>query len=104
MDIATAAGAAEKAVEAVMKIEPMIVGGISMFVPGAAPVAAVVQPWIVLVAPYLERALADIAKSNGGDALNAFLELLQHVSKGQPNSSILSASPGAADPSRSGSG
>jgi hypothetical protein len=85
--------AAEKVVEGVMRVEPMIATGISMFVPGAAPVVAMVQPWMVLAAPYLERALDDIAKGNSGDVLGAFLELMQHVSKGGPNSPILSASP-----------
>lgn len=83
------ADTAEKAVESVMKVEPMIAGAVGMFVPGAAPIVAMVQPWIVLAAPYLERALTDIGASNGGDVLNAFLELMQHVSRGQPNSPVL---------------
>jgi len=88
---AGAAAAAEKVVESVMKVEPMIATGVGMFVPGAAPIMAMVQPWLVLAAPFLERALNDVAAGNNGDVLSAFFELIQHVSKGQPNSPILSA-------------
>jgi len=91
-----AAAVAEKAVEAVMKVEPMIATGVGMFVPGAAPILAMVQPWIVLAAPYLERALDDVAKGNNGDVLGAFLELMEHVSKNQPNSPILTPDASAA--------
>lgn len=91
VNISGAASVAEEGVAAVMKVEPMIATGVGMFVPGAAPIIASVQPWVVLAAPYLERALDDIAKSNGSDVLNAFLELMQHVSKGQANSSVLSS-------------
>jgi cobalamin synthase len=84
-----AAAVAEKAVEAVMRVEPMIAGGIGMFVPGAAPILVLVQPWIVLAAPFLERALNDVTAGNNGDVLSAFFELIQHISKGQPNSPIL---------------
>jgi hypothetical protein len=94
-----AAAVAEKAVEAVMKVEPMIVTGVGMFVPGAAPILAMVQPWIVLAAPFLERALNDVAAGNNGDVLTAFFELIQHISKGQPNSPILTP-----DASTQGSG
>lgn len=89
IDVSGAAAAAEKAVENVMKVEPYAASVAGMFVPGAAPIVAAVQPWILMVAPYLERALTDIAQGNGGDILNAIPELLQHVSKGQPNSSVL---------------
>jgi hypothetical protein len=87
---AGAAAVAEKVVEDVMKVEPMIASGVGMFVPGAAPILAMVQPWIVMAAPYLERALTDISSGNGNDVLGAFIELMQHVSKGGPNSPILS--------------
>jgi hypothetical protein len=88
--MAGAAVAAEKVVEGVMKVEPIVASGL-MFVPGAAPVIALVQPFVVMAAPFLERALTDISGSNGGDMLNAFIELMQHISKGQPNSPILSS-------------
>jgi hypothetical protein len=106
--IAAAAATAEKVVEQVMRVEPMVAGIAGMFVPGLS----LVQPWIVMAAPFLERALTDIAANNGGDVLSAFMELLQHVSSGQPNSPVLAgvptAFPGAssatADPSAQGSG
>jgi TRAP-type C4-dicarboxylate transport system substrate-binding protein len=84
------ASTASAVVKDIMKVEPMVVGTIGMFVPGAAPIVALVQPWIVMAAPFLERALDDITHSKNGDALNALLELLGHISKGMPNSPILS--------------
>jgi hypothetical protein len=90
IDVSGAAATAEKVIEDVMKVEPAIMTGVGMFVPGAAPITAMVQPWILMAAPYLERALTDIASGNGGDILNAIPELLQHISKGQPNSAVLS--------------
>ncbi len=99
--IAGAAAAAEQVVENVMKVEPMIAGIAGMFVPQIA----LVQPWILMVAPYLERALKDVSAGSNGDALTGILELIQHVSKGQPNSPILSAPTGPSqDPSAQGSG
>jgi len=94
--IPAAAAAAEKVVEQVMRVEPMVAGIAGMFVPGLS----LVQPWIVMAAPFLERALTDIANSNGGDVLSAFMELMQHVSGGQPNSVVLSppTSSAAANP------
>jgi hypothetical protein len=94
--IAAAAATAEKVVESVMKVEPMVAGIAGMFVPGLS----LVQPWIVMAAPFLERALNDIAANNGGDILSAFMELMQHVSKGQPNSGALVGS--SSDPSAQG--
>lgn len=102
VDIKSAAATAEKVIEGVMKVEPTIVGVTSMFVPGAAPVLAMVQPWVLTVVPYVEKALTQIAAGNGGDAFGAFLELLQHVSKGQPNSAALAQD--GLDPSKAGSG
>jgi hypothetical protein len=95
MDIASAAGAAETAIEQVMKVEPMIATGVSMLVPGAAPVVATVQPFVVMAAPFIERALTSIAAKNGGDAFSALLDLLNHISPGRPNSAILSPSSSA---------
>lgn len=89
IDMSGAATTAEKVVEDVMKIEPTIIAGVGMFVPGAAPIVAAVQPWIVFAAPYLERALNDVAASNGGDVMSGIIEILQHISKGQPNSTVL---------------
>lgn len=89
MSVPEMAGAAEEVVKSVMRVEPMIAGIAGMFVPGLS----LVQPWIIMLAPYLERALDDIAKGNNGDVLGAFMELIQHLSSGQPNSSVLSAAP-----------
>jgi hypothetical protein len=103
MDVASAAGTAEKVIEGVMKVEPIIVGATGMFVPGAAPIIAMVQPWVITAVPFIERALKAIEAGNGGDSFSAFVELLQHVSKGLPNSPILSPS-SSQDPSAQGSG
>ena len=90
MDIKAAAATAEGVVEAIAKVEPMAATMASMFVPGAAPVVAMVQPQILIAIPFLERALKDIAASNGGDVMSGMIELLQHLTVGQPNSPILS--------------
>lgn len=97
--IAAAAAAAEKVVEQVMKVEPMVAGIAGMFVPGVS----LVQPWIIMLAPFLERALMDIANNNNGDVLAAFMELMQHITAGQPNSNALT-SPVSGSTSGMGSG
>lgn len=98
--IQAAAAAAEKVVTDIMKVEPMVAGIAGMFVPGVA----VVQPWIIMAAPYLERALNDIATNNGGDVLTAFMELMQHISAGQPNAMPLGPASTEDDPSPSTQG
>jgi len=102
------AASTEKVIETVMKVEPTIVGISSMFVPGAGPVLALVQPWVMTAVPYIEKALNDIASGNNSDLFSAFIELLQHVSKGGPNSPILSGpavtTSTSTDPSAVGSG
>lgn len=99
VDVKTIAGEAEKVVEAVVKIEPFV-STMAMFVPGAQPIMAVVHPAVVMAAPYIEKALHELAAGHNGDAFTAFIELLRHVSKGQPNSPML----GTPDPSAQGSG
>lgn len=89
-DIKTVAATAEQVVESVMKVEPTVATMAGMFVPGAAPIVAMVQPWILGLIPYLERALNDVAAGNGGDLMGAGIEVLQHISKGHPNSPALS--------------
>ena len=91
----TIATTTEKVIEGVMKVEPTLVGISSMFIPGAAPIAAMVQPWVMTVVPFIEKALKDIAADKNGDAFGAFIELLQHVSKGGPNSPVLAPPPQA---------
>jgi hypothetical protein len=95
-DIAGMAATAEKVVEGVMKIEPMLVTGLGMFVPGAAPIVAVVQPAVAMAAPFVEQALTALAKNNGGDAFAAFVALLQHLTPGLPNSPVLAPMPAPA--------
>lgn len=92
VDVSGIAANVEKGIEAAMKIEPTVASMAGMFVPGAAPIVAMVQPWIVFAAPYLERALNDVASNNGGDVMSAVIEVLQHVTKGMPNSSALTPS------------
>lgn len=84
---------AETVIEDIMKVEPTIASIAGMFVPGAAPIVAVVQPAIVAAAPFVENALNSLAAGNGGDALTAFIQLLQHLSPTQPNSPILTPAP-----------
>jgi hypothetical protein len=88
--IGEVAGSAEKVLESVMRVEPTIVSVSSIFLPGVGPVAAMVQPWVLTIVPYMEKALTDIASGNNTDLFSAFIELLQHVSKGGPNSPVLS--------------
>jgi hypothetical protein len=76
---------AEAGLEAAVKVEESAAPIISIFVPQMS----LVQPWIILLAPFLERALNDIASNNGTDLFNAIPELIQHVSKGMPNSPAL---------------
>jgi len=61
-----------------------------MFVPGAAPIVAIVQPEVMLAAPFIENALKAIAAGNNGDVMTSFIQLLQHMTPGQPNASALS--------------
>ena len=91
MDISATAATADKVVKEIAKIEPTIAGVTGMFVPGAGPFIALAQPWIATGLSYLDRALADIAAKNGGDMAKAFLELLNHLTSGQPNSAALGA-------------
>jgi hypothetical protein len=104
-DLAGLAGNASDMAKRVMQFEPMVAGMVSMFFPPAA----VAQPFIVMAMPFVIRALDDIAKSNGGDMIGAFLELAQHLTKGAQNSPVLTSpttmdTPASQDPSAQGSG
>ncbi len=88
--IGEAAGETEKIIEAVMKVEPTVVGVSGMFVPGAAPIIAMVQPWVITVVPFIEKALKEIEAGQGTDAFGSFVALLQHLTKGLPNAPALS--------------
>ena len=93
--VSQVAGEAEKVVEGVMKVEPTVATIASMFVPGAAPVVAMVQPEVMLAAPFIENALKALAAGNNGDVMTSFIQLLQHLTPGQANSPILSEAPAA---------
>jgi hypothetical protein len=92
MDIPTMAGTTEDVVKTVMKVEPMVAGIAGMFIPGLF----LVQPWIVMIAPFLEQALEEVKTGNGGAVLPSILDLINHLSKGAPNASAL-AGPSTAD-------
>ena len=84
MDVKTLAADAEKVVEGIVKIEPFV-STMAMFVPGAAPVMAVVHPAVVALAPLIEKGLSDIAAGNNVDGISAFILMAQHITKGFPN-------------------
>ncbi|HEY8751600.1 MAG TPA: hypothetical protein VIM11_26700 [Tepidisphaeraceae bacterium] len=88
--IASAAAVAEKVVEAVAKVEGPILTGVSLFVPGAAVVTVPLETILPLILPDIEKALNDIAQGNMGDIWQVGREFVQHITSGQPNSSILS--------------
>ncbi len=90
-DVKSVAMETEKVFEGVLKVEPTIATIVGMFVPGAAPIMAVVQPAVLAAAPFVEKALNDLAAGNNGDLMEAFIQLLQHLSPSHPNSPILSA-------------
>jgi hypothetical protein len=85
VDLATMAANASASAKSIMQFEPMVAGMVSMFFPPAA----IAQPFIVMAMPFVIRALDDLAKSNGGDMISAFLQLAQHLTKGMPNSPAL---------------
>ena len=105
-DAKTIAATAETVIEGVMKIEPTVATIASMFIPGAAPIVAMIQPEVLLAAPFVENALKSLAAGNNGDVMTAFIQLLQHLTPGQPNASVLAKAVGpiTADPSAQGSG
>lgn len=92
IDIKSIAGEAEKVVEAVAKVEGPILTGVGMFVPGAAPVTAVLSHILPLIIPDIEKALNDIASGNNGDIFDTLLEFVNHIRQGKANSPVLSRS------------
>lgn len=93
MSLKEVAAQAEQVFDAVMKVEPMVATMASMFIPQAKPVVATVHPMVVAAAPFIEQALHNLAQGNNGDAFSAFIQLLQHLTPGQPNSPILAPLP-----------
>jgi hypothetical protein len=91
MDIAGAAATADAVVKDLQKYEPLVAGAASFIIPGGQPFVALAQPMIATGLMYLDRALADIATDNGGDIGAGFIELINHLMKGGPNSPTLSS-------------
>lgn len=89
--IATAAATAEKVVEAIAKVEGPILAGVTMFVPGAAPITVPMETILPLILPDIEKALNDIASGNYGDIWAVGKEFVDHLTAGKPNSPILSS-------------
>lgn len=90
-DVKSIATTAETVIEGVMKIEPTVATIASMFIPGAAPIVAMIQPEVLLAAPFVENALKALAEGNNGDVMTSFIQLLQHLTPGQPNAKVLAA-------------
>lgn len=101
MDFRTAAAAAEKVVESIARVEGPVLTGVGMFVPGAAPITAILSNVLPLIIPDIEKALTDIAAGNDGDIFDTLLEFVNHIRTGKPNSPILTPQ---ADASAMGSG
>lgn len=89
-DVKTVATEAGQVVAEVAKVEPWLATIIPMVFPPAAPVMPLVNAFAPAILTFAARALSDISASNGDDLPAALIELFQHVSKGQPNSPILS--------------
>lgn len=105
MDIQTTATAIEKGIEGFMKIEPTIATVASMFVPGAAPVVAMVQPEILIAIPFVEQALRNIAAGQNMSGASAIFELIKHLMPNEANAPALTpSSTVTGDPSAQGSG
>ena len=90
MDFRTTAAAAEKVVESIARVEGPILTGVGMFVPGAAPITAILSNVLPLLIPDIEKALTDIATGNNGDIFDTLLEFVNHIRTGKPNSPVLS--------------
>lgn len=89
IDVGAAAATADNVLKDVMEFEPTMATMASMFIPGAAPIIAAVQPEVMLAAPFVEQAFAALAKGNGGDLMTAFIALLEHLSPAKPNAPAL---------------
>lgn len=88
--LSSAATTAETVVTDIMKVEPTVATIAGMFIPGAAPIVAMVQPAVLAAAPFVEKALNDLANGNNGDLMESFIQLLQHLSPSFASSPILS--------------
>ena len=91
--IPTIAGEVKTGFDTFMKFEPFVMNAAS-FIPGAAPVTAIVSPVVAAMAPFIDNALAALIAGNNGDAFTAMIQMAQHLVPGQPNSSILAGGTG----------
>lgn len=89
--IQTVAGQIAADIDTFSKFEPEI-AAVAGFIPGASSVVAIIQPLAPTILAFASRALHDIASANGGDIASAVIELMQHLTKGQPNSTTLTNS------------
>jgi hypothetical protein len=83
------ASTADTVLKDFMQVEPFVATAAGMF-PQAAPIVALVHPAVAMAAPFVEKALEAIAAGNNGDAFGSFVQLLQHLTPGQPNAAVLS--------------
>src|SRR4051794_8265587 len=90
MDLRGAAAAAEKVVEAIDRVDGPILAGVGMFVPGAAPITTMLNHFLPLIIPDLEKALTQIAEGNNGDLFDTLFEFVNHIRAGKANSPVLS--------------
>lgn len=93
VDVAEAAGEAATVLDQIQKIEPWVATFLPMVVPEAGPVIPAIQAFEPMIMAFASRALHDIAANNNGDIMGAMIELFQHLTKGQPNSPVLSPVP-----------
>lgn len=77
--------------DTIMKFEPTAAMIASAVIPGAAPVIAMVQPEIMLLAPAIDQALETL--KNGDNPLTAVMQLMMHITQGMPNAPALSPTP-----------
>jgi hypothetical protein len=80
----------EDILKIIEELEPTIAGAVALY-PPAAPFVAMAQPFVPKAEQLVGLALGAITSKNGGDPKAAFLEFLNHITPGLPNSPILSA-------------
>lgn len=85
-DYKAMAAQVEQVIEQVMQVEPTIAAMVGIFVPGIG----MVQPEILTLVPFVEKALKAVAAGNGGDIISAIAEVAKHLLPGMPNSPALS--------------
>jgi len=76
--------------EEIMKLEPTAAMVMSMLMPGVAPVIALVQPEILMLAPAIDAAIHKLMKGDNVGAFQAIMQLIMHLTQGMPDSPKLS--------------